>query len=531
MRGSESPTPFLLGPHGLLLQWPDRMDPRLSHWILEVREHLRLHFPQRILEMVPTYSALAVYLRAPHRGEDLLAAGRGLPATEDPLRGAPPEGREVEIPVCYGGDFAPDLPELADRLDMQPEEVVRRHSARPYTVHFLGFLPGFPYLGGMDPRLATPRRPEPRPRVDAGSVGIAGGQTGVYPLPSPGGWNLIGKTPLPLFRASDPHPARLQPGDTVRFREIGRAEFERMATEGDRASASAPSGSALRTPPVVRVRSPGIQTTLQDLGRYGYRDQGVPLSGVMDPILAGWANRAVGNPIDAPILEFAVVGPELECLTPATFCLAAPGFSPQRDETSIASGGPFRLEPGAHLRIGVGAGPVRGYLAVAGGWDVPRLLGSASSYPPLTPELQIRKGSLLSAGHLSSGDPILIAPDLSHLRARLLDVQPGPEWSQCSPSTRACFFETSFAVHPSSNRMAVLLDHAAPLAAREILTGPVQPGTVQLTPSGRLIVLMQDAQTTGGYARVLQLGPRGLRTLAQARPRTALRFQLKDRAD
>ncbi len=126
-------------------------------------------------------------------------------------------GRIVEIPVRYGGDDGPDLADVAAHTGLTPEEVVRRHSAGSYTVYFLGFQPGFAYLGGLDPALATPRRSEPRLAVPAGAVGIGGEQTGVYPAAAPGGWQLIGRTELALFEPERDPPSLLAPGDTVRF--------------------------------------------------------------------------------------------------------------------------------------------------------------------------------------------------------------------------------------------------------------------------------------------------------------------------
>lgn len=126
-------------------------------------------------------------------------------------------GRIVEIPVRYGGDDGPDLADVAAHTGLTPDEVVRRHSAGTYTVYFLGFQPGFAYLGGLDPALATPRRAEPRLAVPAGAVGIGGEQTGVYPAAAPGGWQLIGRTELALFEPERDPPSLLAPGDTVRF--------------------------------------------------------------------------------------------------------------------------------------------------------------------------------------------------------------------------------------------------------------------------------------------------------------------------
>ncbi len=128
-----------------------------------------------------------------------------------------PEPRRIEVPVIYGGEHGPDLEFVAQHNGLTPGEVIERHTARDYPVYLIGFTPGFPYLGGLDERIAAPRLPSPRPHVPAGSVGIAGQQTGIYPVDSPGGWRLIGWTPLRLFDPDQEPPSLLAPGDLVRF--------------------------------------------------------------------------------------------------------------------------------------------------------------------------------------------------------------------------------------------------------------------------------------------------------------------------
>ena len=145
--------------------------------------------------------------------------------------------QQVEIAVRYGGVHGPDLEDVARHHGIDADEVVARHVAGSYVVHMIGFVPGFPYLGGLDPRLATPRRATPRTLVPAGSVGIGGAQTGVYPIASPGGWQLIGRTPLRLFDARREPPALLRVGDTVRFRAIGDAELAALDAGLDVAAA------------------------------------------------------------------------------------------------------------------------------------------------------------------------------------------------------------------------------------------------------------------------------------------------------
>jgi KipI family sensor histidine kinase inhibitor len=127
------------------------------------------------------------------------------------------DGRHIEIPVRYGGGYGPDLLDLAQQKNMTVRELVERHTAPIYTVYFMGFQPGFPYLGGLSPELYSPRHAVPRLQVPAGSVGIGGEQTGIYPFASPGGWQLLGRTELPLFNLKNEQPTLLQAGDTLSF--------------------------------------------------------------------------------------------------------------------------------------------------------------------------------------------------------------------------------------------------------------------------------------------------------------------------
>lgn len=179
-----------------------------------------------VTETVPAFASLLVRydpLRTDYGS--VSAALRSLAA--EITAGSAQAGRTVDIPVCYGGAYGEDLPDVARHAGLTEEEVIRLHSGRTYRIYMLGFLPGFPYLGGLDERLFTPRLPTPRTRIPAGSVGIGGEQTGIYPMESPGGWRLIGRTPLCLFA-----PGRKLPyaaGDSIRFVPIDAREFERIA--------------------------------------------------------------------------------------------------------------------------------------------------------------------------------------------------------------------------------------------------------------------------------------------------------------
>jgi inhibitor of KinA len=181
-----------------------------------------------VLNLHPSYASLLITF------DVLELAPKDLEATLQDCLGrmqdqALPEQRLVEIPVCYGSEFGPDLNDLSGLLSFNPKKIVELHTATPYSVYFLGFVPGFAYLGELPDALATPRLPTPRRSVPPGSVGIAGKQTGVYPLSTPGGWRLIGRTPIPMF-----HPetgSRLRIGDRVRFVPISEEQYAALEKE------------------------------------------------------------------------------------------------------------------------------------------------------------------------------------------------------------------------------------------------------------------------------------------------------------
>ena len=199
--------------------------------VLALLAELAARPPRGVLDLRPAYASLLVVFdpRTTTHAELAPAVEPLLPPPGPPLA---PAVRSVEVPVCYEGDCAPDLVDVARGAGLSPEEAAGLHASSSYRVAFLGFSPGFAYLLGLPPSLATPRLPAPRPAVPAGSVGIAGGQTGLYPRPTPGGWRLVGRTPLALFSPSREPAALLAPGDAVRFVAIPRRDFDLLLREG-----------------------------------------------------------------------------------------------------------------------------------------------------------------------------------------------------------------------------------------------------------------------------------------------------------
>lgn len=223
-----------LGDSALLLQFGDRIDPAVNARVHAAARSIAALDLAGIVELVPGYASLAVVFDAAlWQGDDGTPAqrcARALGSVLDSGPVAPPDDAPVvEIPVCYGGGFGPDLDEVAARSGLSPHAFAARHAAGEYRVAMLGFAAGFPYLLGLDPALQQPRRANPRVRVPPGSVAIGGAQTGVYPRELPGGWNLIGRTPLMLFDAAATPPNRLAAGMRVRFVAIDADAFAAAA--------------------------------------------------------------------------------------------------------------------------------------------------------------------------------------------------------------------------------------------------------------------------------------------------------------
>jgi inhibitor of KinA len=212
------------GDRALIVEFGDRIDRGLSNDVLRLNATIRSEALSGVVETVPTFRSLMIHF-------DPLITTRG--NLEHAVRGLLDRdlGPNIEatlwrIPVCYEGELAPDLTEVAQLTGLTPGEVVAMHSGTRYHVYMLGFLPGFPYMGDLPVELALPRRADPRLRVPAGSISIATSLTAIYPYESPGGWHLIGATPIRLFDIERPRPALLAPGDVVLFQPIDRACHE-----------------------------------------------------------------------------------------------------------------------------------------------------------------------------------------------------------------------------------------------------------------------------------------------------------------
>ncbi len=224
-------TIFPLGDAALTIDFGNQLDEKINEQVLCLFHWLKAHPPGGVTDLVPAYSTLTVHYDVPavvHNHSYATAYETMAFYISKAIAGmtfTAATSKTVRVPVCYTGDFAPDLQAVAAQTNLTVEEVVRLHTARSYKVYMIGFLPGFSYMGTVDQRIAVPRRPQPRFKVEGGSVGIAGLQTGIYPFASPGGWQIIGRTPLRMFYKDKARPVLLAPGDEVLFFSIDEDEF------------------------------------------------------------------------------------------------------------------------------------------------------------------------------------------------------------------------------------------------------------------------------------------------------------------
>lgn len=212
----------------LVVEFGDAIDPLVNSRVRSLGVKLEGLAPPWLVETVPTYRSLAVYVDpwgSHHEEIERFVASLAKSMEAATL----PPSETVLVPVCYGGHYGPDLERISGHTALEPDEIIRLHSRGLYRVFMMGFTPGFPYLGGLDPALETPRLESPRSLVPSGSVGIAGKQTGIYSIDSPGGWNIIGRTPLSLFDPGRKFPFLIEAGMDLKFVPITSAEFEEIA--------------------------------------------------------------------------------------------------------------------------------------------------------------------------------------------------------------------------------------------------------------------------------------------------------------
>jgi KipI family sensor histidine kinase inhibitor len=440
-----------------------------------------------------------------------------------------PGGRVVEIPVTYTGE---DLAEVAALLGRTPAEVVALHTGAEYSVGFTGFAPGFAYLTGGPAELDVPRRSNPRTRIPAGAVALAGTFSGVYPRESPGGWQLIGSTRVRMWDLERARPALLQPGDRVRFVDVaggGPAHLDTDIAQKVVVHGRVDSADALE------VAVSGLLTTLQDLGRPGLAKMGVPESGAADPVSLRAANRLVGNAPGEACLEMtfgglAVTarGVRVVAVTGAEVPLVITGSNGA--ERRAVFGSAVVLSAGESLSVGMPIAGLRSYLAVRGGFVLEPVLGSVSTdlLSGIGPD-PIAAGDVLAVRRPTRGLAAVevvghppVAP-----RDVVLDVVLGPRTDWFTDAAVASFAAQVWEVNARSNRVGLRLD-GAPLAraiTRELPSEGTVAGAIQIPPNGMPVMFLTDHPVTGGYPVIAAVVSGQLALAGQLPPGTQVRFR------
>ncbi len=531
----DAPRLLTAGEQGLVVEFGNAIDPAVNARVRSLARFLAAERIDGLIEMVPTYRSLMIFFDPLRVTRDCLIAVIGsAEAFSGDISPVEKGGRIIPVPVCYGGEFGPDLEFVAAYNGISLEDAVRIHSAASYPVYMLGFLPGFPYLGEVPERIAVPRLDKPRQKVPAGSVGIAGMQTGIYPLDSPGGWRIIGRTPLKLFDSASDRPFLLAPGDTVRFEPIAEKDFGAMQGKIDSGAVETRSRCLEMSGSAITVVKPGLMTTVQDEGRFGWRAYGMPASGAMDRYAFRVANILAGNEASLAALEMTLSGAVFRFETDSYVSVCGADMRCSLNGVGVRNWSGFPVTAGSELSFGHAVSGCRSYLAVRGGIATPVVMGSRSTC--LRAGIGGVGGRALKAGDfLGCGGsnrkvtkkrvlPRRFIP--RYTGSMVLRVLLGPQEDHFTEDGISVFYSSEYCVSPRNDRMGYLLEGPAigHTGDADIISDALCTGAVQVPGNGLPIVMTADHQTTGGYPKIgAVIGP-DLALVAQARQGNAIRF-------
>jgi antagonist of KipI len=494
-------------------------------FILSLNQALEANPLEGQIENVPAYRTLTVYLRPETLAKPNLTPFQVVKTHIEQLLPTlktvnPISKKIIQIPVCYDDEFALDLDFIAQTHHLDKKEVIFRHSSRTYTTFMMGFLPGFAYMAAVDEQIATPRKSVPRPLVTAGSVGIAGTQTGIYPVNAPGGWQIIGKTPFCLFAPNQKQPFLLAAGDEIQFEPISKTVYEQLQADN---KAEIPSPNTQK-PDAVLLKA-GIFATFQDGGRWQFQRFGVPISGAIDWISMNYANYLCGNVENAVVIEMAMGGFILQFLTPTNIALTGGGMA-FRNNKPIPFYKTIAMKKPDILEIRFNNQGFRTYLAVSGGFDAPFLMGSHSTClkAQLGQKLQKWERLFFKKQHNPFKKRQLQIPIFNN--SPQIRVFEGQEFTWMALQSQQKLYADTFQLSNQCDRMGYRLQgNALELEQKnELLSTAVTKGTIQLLPNGQLILLMSDCATCGGYPRIAQVAFVDLPLLAQLKPTDKIQF-------
>lgn len=538
----------------ILLSFGNSIEASIHQQLMQIKQCIEQHPFPGFIETVPAYNTLAVYYNPLAVVQTAATVAASVEQTVGMIIAAATTVTTsattnlVEIPVCYDEAFAPDLAATASNLQLSREELIALHSCTTYHVFMLGFTPGFPYMGKVDERLVTKRKQQPRLSVAPGSVAIAGEQTGIYPFATPGGWNIIGRTPLQLFDRDSANPFLLKAGDEVQFKVITKEDFEQYSsTNNERYSKNSFTHSTKKdgeNKPIIKIEQCGFLTTLQDTGRTGYLQYGVSKGGAMDNDAAQLANVLVGNDADETVLELTQSPHRFLFTADAVVAFTGGGLQPETEQQLLPLLQPVFIAAGTVINCKQPLPGFRLYMAVAGGFAADEFLQSSSTdllakaggftgRPLKKTDILTQKNKhsklqqqLLQV--LKAGAAIELFQSSESMMDTAIRILKGAEWNDLTNESATNFTQQVFTVTQQSNRMGYRLktETLQTNQSCDIVSSPVTQGTVQLTSSGEMIILMADAQTVGGYPRIAQVCAADLSLLAQKKPGDTIQFQI-----
>lgn len=519
---------YFLSETAITIEWGNCISNAIYEQIRAFNDLLKAKPFVGLLETVPAYTTLTAFFRpewlAKHTVNPHLFIQNYLEKLlEKNLTTFISKENRVSIPVCYDSEFGLDIQHIAEKKDLTTEEVKAIHLEQSYKVYMMGFLLGFPYMGEVDDRIAMPRKTTPRPLVEKGSVGIAGNQTGIYPLNSPAGWQIIGKTPLNLVDFSKENPFLLKTGDTVNFRAISKEEFCILQEKESEKT------EEIIQNPALTVLKAGIFSTFQDTGRVGFRMYGVPSSGAMDTGAHHLANALLGNPKNTATIECTMGGFQVQFHLKTSIAVTGAGNLLINEKTAEL----YQVHTVSEndiVEIRFTNQGLRTYLAVKGGFASKSLMKSRSAVPKIKIGEVLKKGMGIGL-EVETNRPIpnkifqIAFPKFE--KHKTIRIMEGQEIDWISSESRQLLYNQDFTLSNRCDRMGYLLEgKALDLAVKkELLSTAVMAGTIQLTPNGQMIILMNDCQTTGGYPRIGQVAAVDLPILAQLKPADTIDFQ------
>ena len=549
---------YALGDSALTIELGYTINENINHRVLAIAYYMRDLEIVGVLDIMSAYASVSVIYDICEIRKNYTSATRYL--TEQIKLAilncdftVTSQIKVVEIPICYDVSLGIDLIEMSLEKKMSITDIIAAHTSKLYRVYLIGFLPGFPYMGIVDESIATPRKKSPRTKIEAGNVGIADAQTGIYPSDSPGGWNIIGKTPLKMFDAKKEYPVFLQPGDDVQFKQISLEQFRELKEESEKTNEKLELSQPSPSTSILSVIKSGTADSIQDLGRFGFQHLGINPTGVMDRIAAQTANFLVGNVADEAVLECHFPACSIVFHKSILIAISGGDFTPTLDEKEIKLNTPIYVQRGATLNFKKWKNGARTYIAVKNGFEIEKWLGSYST------NLKANAGGF-NGRNLKKDDQIKVKSDSHDVGLKMksekqddsffnfhfsifpwhveidnlyafeeIEILVGNDFETLTDDSQQKLFSNEFLITMRSDKMGYRL-LSDPLIMknenRSLLSSGVTLGTMQLLPTGQIIILMSDHQTTGGYPKIGHVASASFAALAQTPINKKIRFKL-----